>query len=130
MAEGLGFEPRRPFDLLIFKTSAFSRSANPLNFRGRTGGQPQPISVSHKLSNAAWIHLYGAGNRIRTDTPRLEIWFATVNNHTRYWSWGQDLNLQPSDYKSDALPIEATPAGTPEQNRTAPLDMKSRCPNR
>ena len=37
----------------------------------------------------------------------LSKWFLTCLN-LHYWSWWSELNQQPSDYKSDALPLSHT----------------------
>lgn len=50
----------------------------------------------------------GAGDGNRTHVASLEGWSSTIELHPQRakWSWREDLNSQPADYKSAALPIE------------------------
>ena len=52
----------------------------------------------------------------------LEGWGSTIELHPRkdQWSWREELNPQPADYKSAALPIELHQHknGASERNRT------------
>ena len=54
----------------------------------------------------------------------LEGWGSTIELHprnTKKWSWREELNPQPADYKSAALPIELHQPkknGAFERNRT------------
>ena len=51
---------------------------------------------------------YGAGDGNRTHVISLEGWSSTIELHPQRneWSWREELNSQPADYKSAALPIE------------------------
>ena len=42
-----------------------------------------------------------------------------------YWSWWSELNQQPSDYKSDALPLSHTSIGAAGRNRTTDTEIFS-----
>ena len=50
----------------------------------------------------------GAGDGNRTHVISLEGWSSTIelHPHNAKWSWREELNPQPADYKSAALPIE------------------------
>ena len=52
----------------------------------------------------------------------LEGWSSTIelHPHENKWSWREELNPQPADYKSAALPIELHQHknGASERNRT------------
>ena len=50
----------------------------------------------------------GAGDGNRTHVISLEGWSSTIelHPHENKWSWREELNPQPADYKSAALPIE------------------------
>ena len=50
----------------------------------------------------------GAGDGNRTHVISLEGWSSTIelHPHNNKWSWREELNPQPADYKSAALPIE------------------------
>lgn len=50
-------------------------------------------------------------------SPALPLGYAAV------WGWRQDLNLQPSDYKSAALPIELRQHGGANGDRTRNLRL-------
>ena len=64
----------------------------------------------------------GAGDGNRTHVTSLEGWGSTIELHPRInqWSWREELNPQPADYKSAALPIELHQRvnGASERNRT------------
>ena len=66
----------------------------------------------------------GAGDGNRTHVTSLEGWGSTMELHprnTKKWSWREELNPQPADYKSAALPIELHQPkknGAFERNRT------------
>ena len=50
----------------------------------------------------------GAGDGNRTHVASLEGWNSTIELHPHkiIWSWREESNSQPADYKSAALPIE------------------------
>ena len=64
MAEGVGFEPTRPFGLLVFQTSAFDHSATPPLKIEHPGVQPmhqyaQPLKLKcHTTKKGAFQHRY------------------------------------------------------------------------
>ena len=63
----------------------------------------------------------GAGDGNRTHVISLEGWSSTIelHPHNAKWSWREELNPQPADYKSAALPIELHQLenGASERNR-------------
>ncbi len=50
----------------------------------------------------------GAGDGNRTHVASLEGWNSTIELHPHkiIWSWREESNSQPADYKSAALPVE------------------------
>lgn len=36
---------------------------------------------------------------------RADLLYCAASRYHSFWSWRQDLNLQPDDYKAPALPI-------------------------
>ena len=67
------------------------------------GGFEPPKSVTADLQSAPFGH---------SGTHPYEICFPYIKG----WSWRWDLNPQPADYKSAALPIELHQHSQPEAN--------------
>ena len=74
---------------------------------------PPPRQVPPKKS--------GAGDGNRTHVISLEGWSSTIELHPHEWSWREELNPQPADYKSAALPIELHQQEVVPQSGIEPL---------
>ncbi len=68
-------------------------------------------------SGSRWPHDFCKGDQ---SEPGALI----VRNHKHSWSRLRDLNPQPSDYKSDALPIAPSRRGTKCRVKDTPLPIK------
>ena len=84
--------------------------------------QPRDFKSRASASSATPAATNGAGDGNRTHVTSLEGWRSTIelHPHNAKWSWREELNPQPADYKSAALPIELHQRinGASERNRT------------
>ena len=55
--------------------------------------------------------------------PKIKL--TTIFMIISYWSWWSESNQQPSDYKSDALPLSHTSIGAAGRNRTTDTEIFS-----
>ena len=73
------------------------------------------LHCSYKDVQSSWLAFFGWGSAIQAVKPVL-------------WSWRQESNLQPTDYKSVALPIAPRQhIGAIYESRTRDSCMASRC---
>ncbi len=93
MVRETGLEPACPKRTLEPESSASANSAIPADVMVGRGGFEPPKSLTADLQSAPFGHS-GTYPHLMPFPLKLK------------WSWRRDLNPQPADYKSAALPIE------------------------
>ncbi len=116
MVRETGLEPASSYEHMNLNHARLPIPPFPQKLVGRGGFEP-PKSVTADLQSAPFGHSGTYPSEIvkMPDALRINMINRTSWKINRGWSWRRDLNPQPADYKSAALPIELRQHMKPNQ---------------